>query len=180
MKNGKVIFPGTFDPFTLGHLDVLYRLADIFEKVYISVAVNLEKSPTFTTEERINMIKKVVGENDTIEIVSISGLVTEYMKQNDIRVLARGIRDSEDLYYELKMSRMNKLLYPEMDTIFLHTSEIVVNGKTSLGKKTKAERLGWQSMSEIKKVDYRSLVKEVKSFDVSGLSEPYVSCSKMF
>ena len=53
---------------------------------------------------------------------------------------------------------------------FLHTSEIVVNGKTSLGKKTKAERLGWQSMSEIKKVDYRSLVKEVKSFDVSGLS----------
>ena len=58
---------------------------------------------------------------------------------------------------------------------FLHTSEIVVNGKTSLGKKTKAERLGWQSMSEIKKVDYRSLVKEVKSFDVSGLSEPYVS-----
>ncbi|PCG18741.1 adenylyltransferase/cytidyltransferase family protein, partial [Brachyspira sp. G79] len=53
MKNGKVIFPGTFDPFTLGHLDVLYRLADIFEKVYISVAVNLEKSPTFTTEERI-------------------------------------------------------------------------------------------------------------------------------
>lgn len=63
---------------------------------------------------------------------------------------------------------------------FLHTSEIVVNGKTSLGKKTKAERLGWQSMSEIKKVDYRSLVKEVKSFDVSRLSEPYVSCSKMF
>ena len=56
MKNGKVIFPGTFDPFTLGHLDVLYRLADIFEKVYISVAVNLEKSPTFTVEERKNMI----------------------------------------------------------------------------------------------------------------------------
>ena len=56
MKNGKVIFPGTFDPFTLGHLDVLYRLADIFEEVYISVAVNLEKSPTFTIEERKAMI----------------------------------------------------------------------------------------------------------------------------
>lgn len=123
MKNGKVIFPGTFDPFTLGHLDVLYRLADIFEEVYISVAVNLEKSPTFTIEERKAMIEKVIGNNDTIKIVSISGLVTEYMKQNYIRVLARGIRDSEDLYYELKMSRMNKLLYPEMDTIFLHTSE---------------------------------------------------------
>ena len=82
MKNGKVIFPGTFDPFTLGHLDVLYRLADIFEEVYISVAVNLEKSPTFTIEERKAMIEKVIGNNDTIKIVSISGLVTEYMKQN--------------------------------------------------------------------------------------------------
>ncbi|MEI0603424.1 pantetheine-phosphate adenylyltransferase [Brachyspira alvinipulli] len=134
MKNGKVIFPGTFDPFTLGHLDVLYRLADIFEKVYISVAVNLEKSPTFTVEERKNMIKKVIGENETIEIVSISGLVTNYMRENNIKVLARGIRDSEDLYYELKMARMNKLLYPEMDTIFLHTSENYAYVSSSLIK----------------------------------------------
>ncbi|WP_300369446.1 pantetheine-phosphate adenylyltransferase [Brachyspira sp.] len=123
MKNGKVIFPGTFDPFTLGHLDLLNRLAIIFDKVYISLAINLDKSPTFTIEERANMIRKSIGESDTIEIVSIDGLVIEYMKKNDIKVLARGIRDSEDLYYELKMSRMNKLLYPEMDTIFLHTSE---------------------------------------------------------
>ena len=134
MKNGKVIFPGTFDPFTLGHLDVLYRLADIFEKVYISVAVNLEKSPTFNVEERKNMIKKVIGENEAIEIVSISGLVTNYMKENNIKVLARGIRDSEDLYYELKMARMNKLLYPEMDTIFLHTSENYAYVSSSLIK----------------------------------------------
>lgn len=134
MKNGKVIFPGTFDPFTLGHLDVLYRLADIFEKVYVSVAVNLEKSPTFTIEERKNMIKKVIGKNETIEIVSISGLVTNYMRENNIKVLARGIRDSEDLYYELKMARMNKLLYPEMDTIFLHTSENYAYVSSSLIK----------------------------------------------
>ena len=127
MKNGKVIFPGTFDPFTLGHLDVLYRLANIFEEVHISVAVNLEKSPTFTVDERINMIKKVIDSKENkynnIKIVSISGLVTEYMKKNNIKVLARGIRDTEDLYYELKMFRMNKLLYSEMDTIYLHTSE---------------------------------------------------------
>ena len=134
MKNGKVIFPGTFDPFTLGHLDILYRLADIFDKVYISVAVNLEKSPIFTVEERKNMIKKVVGDSNTIEIVSISGLVTDYMKQNDIKILARGIRDSEDLYYELKMARMNKLLYSEMDTIFLHTSENYAYVSSSLIK----------------------------------------------
>ena len=125
MKNTKVIFPGTFDPFTLGHLDVLLRLADIFDKVYISIAVNLEKLPTFTIDERKVMIQKVLSESSkkNIEVITISGLVTEYMKNNNIKVLARGIRDSEDLYYELKRSRMNKLLYPEMDTIFLHTSE---------------------------------------------------------
>ncbi|WP_295157041.1 pantetheine-phosphate adenylyltransferase [uncultured Brachyspira sp.] len=134
MKNGKVIFPGTFDPFTLGHLDVLNRLSNIFDKVYISLAVNLDKSPTFSIEERVNMIEKSIGNNDAIEIVSINGLVTEYMKHNDIKVLARGIRDSEDLYYELKMSRMNKLLYPEMDTIFLHTSENYAYVSSSLIK----------------------------------------------
>ncbi len=126
-KNNKVIFPGTFDPFSLGHLDILYRLSNIFEKVYISIAVNLEKSPTFTLEERKNMIekaiKKVITDEDSIEIVAITGLVTEYMKNNGIKILARGIRDGEDLNYELKMAKANKLLYPEMDTIFLNTHE---------------------------------------------------------
>lgn len=126
-KNNKVIFPGTFDPFSLGHLDILCRLSNIFEKVYISIAVNLEKSPTFTLEERKNMIekaiKKVMIDEDSIEIVAITGLVTEYMKNNGIKILARGIRDGEDLNYELKMAKANKLLYPEMDTIFLNTHE---------------------------------------------------------
>ena len=85
-------------------------------------------------EERKKMIEKVIGNNDSIEIVAISGLVTEFMKNNGIRVLARGIRDSEDLYYELKMSRMNKLLYPEMDTIFLNTSENYTHISSSLIK----------------------------------------------
>ena len=80
------------------------------------------------------MIEKVIGNNDSIEIVAISGLVTEFMKNKGIRVLARGIRDSEDLYYELKMSRMNKLLYPEMDTIFLNTSENYTHISSSLIK----------------------------------------------
>ncbi len=134
MKNGKVIFPGTFDPFTLGHLDVLNRLSSIFNKVYILLAVNLDKSTTFSIEERIAMIKKSIADNDCIEVVSINGLVTDFMKENDIKVLARGIRDSEDLYYELKMARTNKLLYPQMDTIFLHTSEHYAYVSSSLIK----------------------------------------------
>lgn len=134
MKASKVIFPGTFDPFTLGHVDVLYRLSSIFEDVYISVAVNLDKNPIFTLEERRKMIEIVVGENESIHVVAFEGLVTEFMKNNNIKIMARGIRDSEDLFYELKMSRMNKLLYPEMDTIFLHTAESYAYISSSLIK----------------------------------------------
>ena len=115
--------------------DMLPRLQNI-EGCYLSTYKRyLHGSDQIETMQTdIDMLKKVVGENDTIEIVSISGLVTEYMRQNDIKVLARGIRDSEDLYYELKMARMNKLLYPEMDTIFLHTSENYAYVSSSLIK----------------------------------------------
>lgn len=134
MKTSKVIFPGTFDPFTLGHMDILYRLTNIFDEVYISVAVNLDKNPMFTLEERRKMIKHVVGASKNIHVVAFEGLVTEFMKTNDIKMMARGIRDSEDLFHELKMSRMNKLLYPEMDTIFLHTAESYAYISSSLIK----------------------------------------------
>lgn len=123
MKKRSVIFPGTFDPFTLGHKDILYRLTDLFDDVYIAVAVNLDKKPVFTLEERKKMIESVVGEKSTIYVVAFEGLVTEFMKEKEIKILARGIRDTEDLLHESKMSRMNKILYPEMETVFLHTAE---------------------------------------------------------
>ncbi len=123
--NRKVIFPGSFDPFTLGHYNVLYRLKDLFDEVYIAVAVNLEKKPMFSLEERKYMIEDIVRDNkfDNIHVVAFEGLVTEFMKKHNIKILARGLRDSEDLSHESRISRMNKILYPEMETVFLHTAE---------------------------------------------------------
>ena len=123
MYNRKVIFPGTFDPFTLGHYDILTRLTNLFDEVYIAVAVNTEKDPVFTLDERKEMIKIVTQKNPKINVVAFEGLATEFMKNNDINVLARGIRDTYDLLHESRISRMNKMLYPEMETIFLHTAE---------------------------------------------------------
>ena len=123
MYNRKVIFPGTFDPFTLGHYDILTRLTNLFDEVYIAVAVNTEKDPVFTLDERKEMIKIVTQKNSQIKVVAFEGLATEFMKNNDINVLARGIRDTYDLLHESRISRMNKMLYPEMETIFLHTAE---------------------------------------------------------
>ena len=123
MYNRKVIFPGTFDPFTLGHYDILSRLTNLFDEVYIAVAVNTEKDPIFTLDERKEMIKTVTQKNPQIHVVAFEGLATEFMKNNEINVLARGVRDTYDLLHESRISRMNKMLYPEMETIFLHTAE---------------------------------------------------------
>jgi len=123
MYNRKVIFPGTFDPFTLGHYDILNRLTKLFDEVYIALGINTSKNQMFSLDERKKMIEIVIQKKQNIHVVAFEGLVTAYMKENNIDVLARGIRDINDLLHESKMSRMNKILFPEMETIFLHTAE---------------------------------------------------------
>lgn len=131
------LYPGSFDPFTLGHYDVLMRASKLFDKIYIAVAINLEKNPIFTLEERKNMIEKTLSSNkcfDNVEVVLFDGLVTNFMRENNIKILVRGIRDSSDFLNESKMSRMNKMLYSEMETVFLHTNEAFAHISSSLIK----------------------------------------------
>ncbi len=131
------IYPGSFDPFTLGHHDVLLRAAKLFDKIYIAVAINLDKNPTFTLEERKAMIDKSVSAStsfNNIEVVLFDGLITNFMKENGIKILVRGIRDIDDLSYESRMARMNKMLYNEMETVFLHTNEAFAYISSSLIK----------------------------------------------
>lgn len=131
------LYPGSFDPFTLGHYDILMRSAKIFDKVYIAVAINVEKNPVFSLEERKSMIDKVVVNNNkysNIEVVLYDGLITNFMKKNDIHILVRGIRDIYDMLHESRMSRMNKMLYNDMETVFLHTNEAYAHISSSLIK----------------------------------------------
>lgn len=134
MEETIAIYPGSFDPFTLGHYDILTRSAKLFDKIYIAVGVNIEKHPIFTLEERRGMIQKAVGSNNKIEVISFDGLITNFMKENKIKIIVRGLRDIDDLLHESRMSRMNKVLYPEMETVFLHTTEAFAYISSSLIK----------------------------------------------
>lgn len=112
------IYPGTFDPVTNGHLDILHRACHIFDKVIVGVAPNLQKSPLFTVQERIELIRDSLKE-DNIEVKLLEGLVVDFARTNKASVLIRGLRAVSDFEYEFQMTQMNRDLDPDLETIFL-------------------------------------------------------------
>ena len=122
MKNVKTaIYPGSFDPMTKGHLDVLERASSMFEKVIIAVLNNTEKKCLLSTKERVELIKKSVKRLGNVRVDSFDGLTIEYARQQGATVLIRGLRAVSDFEYEMQMSQMNSSLAPEINTIFLIT-----------------------------------------------------------
>lgn len=114
-----VIYPGSFDPVTLGHLDIICRAANMFDKVIVAVLVNSSKKPSFTTEERLALLKKALDGFENIEIQSFDGLLADYAKKIGANAVVRGLRAVSDFEYEFQMSLTNKKLYPDLETIFL-------------------------------------------------------------
>lgn len=117
--NRTVICPGSFDPVTLGHVDIISRAATMFDKVIVAVLVNSSKKPSFTTEERIAFLEKVFKDFDNIEIRSFDGLLAEYARKTGADAVVRGLRAVSDFEYEFQMSLTNKSLNPDLETIFL-------------------------------------------------------------
>ncbi len=117
------VYPGSFDPCTNGHLDIIKRCAKLFDKVYVAVLVNSSKSPTFTVDERIELLKDSVSEYPNVEICSFSGLLVDFMKSIDASIVIKGLRAVSDFEYEFQMALTNKALYPDVETFFLHTSQ---------------------------------------------------------
>ena len=116
----KAIYPGTFDPFTNGHLDVLERALNIFEEVIVVIAENSQKHALFTIEERETMTKEVTGEYPGVSVeVLHKGLLADYARQVGARAIVRGVRQVKDFEYEFQMSLLNRQLYPEVTTVFL-------------------------------------------------------------
>lgn len=115
------IFPGSFDPPTLGHVDLIQRGARMFERMVVVVADNSAKSCLFSTEERVTMLQAIFQEYANIEVVSWSGLVVEYAKQEGISVLVRGIRGVSDFGYEFELAMTNKHLAADIETVLLPT-----------------------------------------------------------
>lgn len=116
------IYPGSFDPVTYGHLDIIERSSKMVDKLIVGVLNNKAKTPLFSAEERVNMLKEVTSYLDNVEIQAFGGLLVDFAKSSNANIIVRGLRAITDFEYELQMSQTNRIIAPEVDTIFLTTS----------------------------------------------------------
>jgi pantetheine-phosphate adenylyltransferase len=119
----KVIYPGTFDPVTYGHIDIVKRAVDLFDEIVVTVAVNPTKQPLFTTDERVQMLNESLKEFKTVTIDSFEGLLVEHAKQVGAIGIIRGLRQISDFEFEFQMALMNRKLSGDITTIFLMPHE---------------------------------------------------------
>jgi pantetheine-phosphate adenylyltransferase len=119
----KVVYPGTFDPFTRGHEDLARRAARLFDRVVVGVADSASKRPFFTAAERVAMAREVLAPLPNVEVISFSSLLMDFVHAQGSRVILRGLRAVSDFEYEFQMAGMNRNLYPEVETLFLTPSE---------------------------------------------------------
>ncbi|KJG17102.1 pantetheine-phosphate adenylyltransferase [Photobacterium angustum] len=119
----RVIYPGTFDPITNGHLDLIERAAAMFDHVIVGVAFNPSKKPLFDLNERVELAGKITQHLDNVEIVGFSGLLVDFAKERNANILVRGLRAVSDFEYEFQLANMNRRLMPELETVFLTPAE---------------------------------------------------------
>ena len=116
------IYPGSFDPMTLGHLDVIRRASKMFDTLIVSVLDNKAKNALFSVEERVSILKEATKDLPNVQVDSFQGLLIDYARQKDIHVSVRGLRAITDFEYELQMSQTNQRMKPDIETMFLTTS----------------------------------------------------------
>ncbi|MBQ9965456.1 MAG: pantetheine-phosphate adenylyltransferase [Clostridia bacterium] len=117
------ICPGSFDPVTMGHIDIITRAAGMFDKLIVVVMNNAAKQCSFTPEERVAMIKKCVADHDNIEVDAFDGLLADYAAKRGARAIIKGLRAMSDFEYEFQMALANKKLNPDVETLFLTTAQ---------------------------------------------------------
>jgi pantetheine-phosphate adenylyltransferase len=118
------VYPGTFDPITNGHLDILERALHLFDKVIVTLALNIRKQPLFTLDERVEFIRDALSAHaDRLEFASFDGLLVEFCRQRGAGVIVRGLRALADFEYEFQFAHMNRRLAPDVDTVFFMTDE---------------------------------------------------------
>ena len=116
------VYPGSFDPITNGHLDIIERASKIFDKVIVGVLNNKNKQPRFTSEERVMLIRKVTGHLQNVETASFNGLLVDFAKEHSASVIIKGLRTVNDFEYEFQMALLNKTLDNECETMFMMTN----------------------------------------------------------
>jgi pantetheine-phosphate adenylyltransferase len=121
--NHKAVYPGTFDPITLGHEDLIRRAARLFDTVIVAIADSTAKRPFFTRDERVDMARTVLKDLKNVQVVGFAGLLMKFVRQNKARVVIRGLRAVSDFEYEFQLAGMNRGLYPDVETLFLTPGE---------------------------------------------------------
>jgi len=119
----RAVYPGTFDPLTRGHEDLVRRASTLFGAIIVGVADSKAKRTFFTLHERVEMAREVLGELKNVQVVGFSGLLIDFIRQHDARVVLRGLRAVSDFEYEFQLAGMNRSLYPDFETMFLTPSE---------------------------------------------------------
>jgi pantetheine-phosphate adenylyltransferase len=117
------IYPGTFDPLTNGHVDIIQRGSRLFDRIIVGILLNVEKSPLFTVEERVEIAREVFGSYPNVEVDTFDGLLVEYARSRRAGVIVRGLRAISDFEYEMQMALMNRHLNPEVETVFMMPAE---------------------------------------------------------
>ena len=115
----KALYPGTFDPVTLGHIDLIERALHLFDEVTVAIATSESKTPLFTLEERIDHIQRIFEGNKRIKVIGFTGLVVDLAKKEESNILIRGLRAVSDFEYELQLANMNRAMSPDLESIFL-------------------------------------------------------------
>lgn len=117
------VYPGTFDPITLGHSDIVRRAARLFDRVIVAVAANATKAPVWTAAERLSMATQVLAEIDNVDVKTFDSLLVDFMRLNNAGVILRGLRAVSDFEHEFQLAAMNRRLAPEIETLFLTPAE---------------------------------------------------------
>ena len=117
------IYPGTFDPLTNGHVDIIARGARLFDRIVVAILVNAEKSPLFSTEERVEIAREVFAAFPNVEVDTFGGLLVDYVERRRAQVIVRGLRAVSDFEFELQMALMNRRLKPRIETVFMMPAE---------------------------------------------------------
>ena len=119
----RAIYPGTFDPITNGHADLIERAAQMFSSVLVGIASNPSKKPLFTLEERVAMIQQITAHLDNVEVIGFTGLLADFADTQNASVLIRGLRAVSDFEYEFQLANMNRRLNPKLESVFLTPAE---------------------------------------------------------
>lgn len=156
-----VICPGSFDPVTLGHIDIITRASGMFDHVVVGVLNNLAKNPSFTTEERIALLSEATAQLDNVEIVGFDGLLADYTKQHGINAIVKGLRAVSDFEYEFQQALTNKKLNPELETLFLTCNSEYMYLSSSIVKQVAA--LGGDISSFVPECVHDKILERLKS-----------------